>query len=112
MRPYVNHFQPSFKLAGKEREGSRVRKRYHKPAMPYARLIADDGRPAPKPGSRAWDARSRGAAARHPRAAGRAGHPGRPSGADGAPPPTAPSLEQFLSGLRTARHDGEVQEGH
>jgi hypothetical protein len=33
-RLFVNVFQPSFKLAGKEREGARVRKRYHPPATP------------------------------------------------------------------------------
>src|SRR3954463_2308035 len=31
VRLFVNFFQPSFKLAGKEREGARVRKRYHPP---------------------------------------------------------------------------------
>ncbi len=32
VRLYVNHFQPSFKLANKKREGAKVRKRYHPPA--------------------------------------------------------------------------------
>jgi hypothetical protein len=41
MRLFVNVFQPSFKLAGKEREGARVRKRYHPPATPLQRLMAD-----------------------------------------------------------------------
>ena len=40
-RLFVNAFQPSFKLAGKEREGARVRKRYHAPAAPYDRLTGD-----------------------------------------------------------------------
>src|SRR5438270_2854977 len=31
-RRFVNFFQPSFKLAEKEREGAKVRKRYHPPA--------------------------------------------------------------------------------
>jgi hypothetical protein len=31
----VNHFQPSFKLATKSRDGAKVRKRYHPPATPY-----------------------------------------------------------------------------
>lgn len=34
VRLFVNVFQPSFKLAGKERDGARVRKRYHRPATP------------------------------------------------------------------------------
>ncbi len=40
-RLYVNYFQPSFKLAEKERQGAKVRKRYHAPATPFARLTAD-----------------------------------------------------------------------
>ena len=39
VRLFVNFFQPSFKLAEKSRDG--VRKRYHPPATPYQRLIAD-----------------------------------------------------------------------
>ena len=41
LRLFVNHFQPSFKLASKARDGARVRKRYHPPATPYQRLLAD-----------------------------------------------------------------------
>jgi hypothetical protein len=41
VRLFVNFFQPSFKLAGKERHGARVRKRYHLPATPSQRLLAD-----------------------------------------------------------------------
>jgi hypothetical protein len=41
MRLFVNAFQPSFKLAEKERDGARVRKRYHAPATPCDRLLAD-----------------------------------------------------------------------
>ena len=45
VRLFVNFFQPSFKLAEKERDGARVRKRYHKPATPYQRLMAHPGTP-------------------------------------------------------------------
>ncbi|MGD0636309.1 MAG: transposase [Beijerinckiaceae bacterium] len=41
VRLFVNFFQPSFKLAGKERHGGRIRKRYHPPATPFQRLLAD-----------------------------------------------------------------------
>ena len=41
VRLFVNFFQPSFKLAEKERQGSRVLKRYHKLATPYQRLMTD-----------------------------------------------------------------------
>jgi hypothetical protein len=39
-RLYVNFFQPSFKLAGKQREGSMIRRRYHAPLTPCQRLLA------------------------------------------------------------------------
>ena len=39
-RLFVNFFQPSFKLASKERVGAHVRKRYHAPETPCARLLA------------------------------------------------------------------------
>lgn len=41
VRLFGNVFQPSFKLAQKERDGARVRKRYYAPATPCKRLIAD-----------------------------------------------------------------------
>src|SRR6202140_1039868 len=41
MRLFVNFFQPSFKLAEKTRDGALVRKRYHPPATPCQRLLAD-----------------------------------------------------------------------
>src|ERR1700686_5161230 len=41
MRLFVNFFQPSFKLATKARDGAKVRKRYHPPATPCQRLLAD-----------------------------------------------------------------------
>ena len=39
-RLYVNFFQPSFKLASKQREGSLVRRHYHPPLTPCQRLLA------------------------------------------------------------------------
>jgi hypothetical protein len=41
-RLYVNFFQPSFKLASKQRNGARVHKRYHPPLTPYQRLLASE----------------------------------------------------------------------
>jgi len=41
-RLFVNFFQPSFKLAEKTRIGVKVRKRYHAPETPCARLLASD----------------------------------------------------------------------
>jgi hypothetical protein len=39
-RLYVNFFQPSFKLAGKQRDGTLIRRRYHPPLTPCQRLLA------------------------------------------------------------------------
>ena len=112
LRLFVNHFQPSFKLAGKARDGARVRKRYHPPATPHQRLLAD---PRTSEGVRqrveAVHAtldpvrllrEIRMAQQRLVTIAA-----GTAMG-DGAPP-TAPTLEQFLAGLRTAWRDGEVR---
>jgi hypothetical protein len=41
VRLFVNFFQPSFKLIGKQRDGARIRKIYSPPATPHQRLIAD-----------------------------------------------------------------------
>jgi hypothetical protein len=38
-RLFVNFFQPSFKLASKTRIGAKVRKTYHAPETPYAKLL-------------------------------------------------------------------------
>jgi Integrase core domain len=38
-RLFVNFFQPSFKLAAKERDGAKVSKRYHPPLTPCERLL-------------------------------------------------------------------------
>jgi hypothetical protein len=41
VRLFVNFFQPSFKLIGKQRVGAHVRKSYSAPATPHQRLAAD-----------------------------------------------------------------------
>jgi hypothetical protein len=40
VRLFVNYFQPSFKLRSKTRQGAKVKKTYHPPATPCARLLA------------------------------------------------------------------------
>ena len=42
LRLFVNFFQPSFKLAAKARDGAQIRKKYHPPATPFQRLLADN----------------------------------------------------------------------
>jgi hypothetical protein len=112
LRRFVNFFQPSFKLAGKARDGAKVRKTYHPPATPYQRLLAET--------RTSEDTRRRVNAMfaeldpvrllREIRMAQQklvaiADRPG--TGEDSIP--SAPTLEAFLSGLRTAWRDGEVR---
>ena len=40
LRLFVNYFQPSFKLQGKQRDGAKVRKTYSPPTTPCDRLLA------------------------------------------------------------------------
>ena len=112
LRLFVNYFQPSFKLAGKVRDGAKVRKTYHPPATPYQRLLADGGT--------SEDARHRATeiyATLDPvkllqtirttqqelvEIADR-------SAAINLAATTTPPLGEFLCGLRTAWRDGEVR---
>ena len=110
-RLFVNVFQPSFKLAGKEREGARVRKRYHPPATPCERLLADPRTPEA--------VRSRVEVLRasldpvgllaEMRAAQRALVAIADQGIEAPTTVDAPSIEAFLAGLRTAWREGEVR---
>jgi hypothetical protein len=113
-RLFVNFFQPSFKLAEKKREGARVTKRYHAPATPCARLLESDGvADAMKDKLRAVavtldplrlldEIRT----VQRELAALAAGEKIQPAlHQDG-------DLDQFLKGLATAWHDGEVRPTH
>ncbi|BCG82924.1 MULTISPECIES: integrase catalytic domain-containing protein [unclassified Mesorhizobium] len=44
-RLFVNFFQPSFKLAAKQRDGAKVAKRYHPPQSPCERLLQAEAIP-------------------------------------------------------------------
>ncbi|BCG76051.1 hypothetical protein MesoLj113a_72090 [Mesorhizobium sp. 113-1-2] len=44
-RLFVNFFQPSFKLAAKQRDGAKVAKRYHPPQTPCERLLQAEAIP-------------------------------------------------------------------
>src|SRR3954454_11638270 len=111
VRLFVNVFQPSFKLAGKAREGARVRKRYHPPATPCERLLADPRTPEAVRGRvEALRARldpvrwlSEMRAAQQALVALADQDPDRPAVVD------APPIEAFLAGLRTAWREGEVR---
>ena len=112
LRLFVNFFQPSFKLAGKVRDGAKVKKKYHPPATPYQRLLAD---------ARTSEEVQRKVMAIHAtldpvellrsiRAAQQelVEIADRPV-TDEATPPGAATMEQFLAGLRTAWREGEVR---
>jgi hypothetical protein len=109
MRLFVNFFQPSFKLAAKARDGAKVTKRYHPPATPCERLMAD-ARTSEEVRQRLEVLRAtldpvrllqQIRAAQHELV-----HLADASVIGDVAPPTAPTLEQFLSGLRTAWQEG------
>jgi len=116
MRLFVNLFQPSFKLADKSREGAKVRKRYHPPATPCQRLLADPRTSDEVRGKleavfATLDSvlllqRIRSAQQGLVEIADRS-TAGSEVAAGAAP--GAATLEQFLCGLRTAWQDGEVR---
>lgn len=115
LRLFVNFFQFSFKLKEKSQGGAKVTKRYHPPATPRQRLIPD----------------LRTTAATRERVAAiyamldpvqllnatRFGQQrlvetaDRPASGELFAPtaPSAPTLEEFLVGLRTAWQEGEVR---
>jgi hypothetical protein len=108
VRLFMNFFQPSFKLAAKQRDGARVYKRYHAPATPYQRMLQHPQTPT--------DVKQRLQAVadtldpvrllRDIRAAQQR----LVEIADHIPISTAPpALEAFLAGLRTAWRCGEVR---
>jgi hypothetical protein len=112
MRLFVNFFQPSFKLAAKARDGAKVRKRYHPPATPCQRLLAD-ARTSQEMRCRLNELRGTLDPVRLLREVRTAQQQlveiaDTPAVGDAAKP-TLPTLEQFLSGLRTAWQEGEVR---
>ncbi len=112
VRLFVNFFQPSFKLAEKVRDGAKVTKRYHSPATPYQRLLAD-----PRTSDEVRSRVSALHATLDPvrllseiRLAQRqlVEIADRPVTGE-ATAPSAPTLAQFLLGLRTSWQEGEVR---
>ena len=112
VRLFVNFFQPSFKLAEKERDGARVRKRYHPPATPSQRLLADQ-RTAETVRNRVAEL-SATLDPVHLLCEMRSAQQRLVDIADNplmarAATDSAPPIERFLAGLRTAWKDGEVR---
>ncbi len=112
LRLFVNFFQPSFKLAGKVRDGAKVRKKYHSPATPYQRLLAD---------TRTSEEVRRRVTATYvtldPVRLLQTIRTAQQELVEIADRPaagettafTTPTLDQFFTGLRTAWQDGEVR---
>jgi hypothetical protein len=112
LRLFVNFFQPSFKLAEKLRDGAKVTKRYRPPATPHQRLISD-----PRTTAATLERVAAIYATLDPVQLLKAIRSGqqrlveiadRPVSGERLAP-AAPTLEEFLSGLRTAWREGEVR---
>jgi hypothetical protein len=109
-RLFVNFFQPSFKLSGKERDGARVRKRYHAPATPCQRVLAHERTPE-EVRRRLLSLQSTLDPVQLLREM-RAAQQNLVDIADQSltgGDVSSPSTEAFLSGLRTAWREGEVR---
>lgn len=110
-RLFVNFFQPSFKLAAKERDGAKVAKRYHPPQTPCDRLLQAETIP-----TAAKDKLREIAAELDPLKLleeMRAVQAYLAALADGeAPPPMTsdpPNLAAFVASLSSAWHAGEIR---
>ena len=111
VRLFVNFFQPSFKLAKKERDGARVRKHYHQPATPCQRLLADPRTPAAVR-RRVADLQATLdpiALLREMRAAQQQLVDVADRSIKVSAEVATPPIETFLSGLRTAWKEGDVR---
>jgi hypothetical protein len=112
VRLFVNFFQPSFKLASKKREGARVTKHYYPPATPYQRLLAD-----PRTSETVRARLSALQATLDPVRLLNEIRLAQKQLVEIADRPvtgemvsvSAPTLEQFLEGLRTSWYEGEVR---
>ena len=112
LRLFVNFFQPSFKLAAKARDGAKVMKQYHPPATPCERLMTD-ARTTEEIRQRLETLRATLDPVRLLQEI-RITQQALVRIADipvigDAAPPSASTLEQFLSGLRTAWQGGEIR---
>ncbi len=110
-RLFVNFFQPSFKLAAKQRDGAKVTKRYHPPQTPCERLLQAECTPMAvrsKLGEIAAELDPLKLLEEM-----RAVQAYLAALADGeAPPPTTsepPNLAAFMASLSSAWHAGEIR---
>ena len=110
-RLYVNFFQPSFKLKGKEREGAKVRKDYHSPETPFRRLSLRDDIPenSKQQLQQQFELLDPVRLLKHIRDAQDAIVA---ISENLTPPPLSEDLQKFVSGLATAWRSGEVRPTH
>jgi hypothetical protein len=112
VRLYVNHFQPSFKLRSKVREGAKVKKTYDLPATPGARLLQHASVPeAVKEKLRAESSRLDPLELLHRIREAQAALAALGSGDLGSGP-ARDNLEQFLAKLPDLWRDGEARPTH
>jgi hypothetical protein len=112
LRLFVNFFQPSFKLASKARDGAKIKKMYHSPATPFQRLLTDTrtGEEVRIRVQAIYATLDPVLLLREIRVAQEHLVEIADCPATGeATVPSAPTIEQFLSGLRTAWKEGEVR---
>jgi len=110
-RLFVNFFQPSFKLATKQRDGAKVTKRYHSPQTPCERLLASDLIPMATKGKLREIAANLDPLRLLEEM--RAVQAYLTSMADGETPPPMtsepPNLAAFVASLSSAWHQGEIR---
>jgi hypothetical protein len=110
-RLFVNFFQPSFKLASKQRNGAKVTKRYHPPQTPCERLLqADSTSPAAQEKLREIAAHLDPLKLLEEMRAVQAYLAALADG-DATPPVSAepPNLAEFVASLSSAWHMGEIR---
>src|SRR5262245_23648524 len=112
VRLYVNHFQPSFKLRSKTRQGAKVKKDHHPPATPAARLLGQAAvAEAVKERLRSEEARLDPLDLLHRIREGQTALAALGSGDLGSGP-VRQSLEQFLAQLPELWRAGEARPTH
>ena len=112
MRLYVNHFQPSFQLLERSRDGGSVKKRYRKPATPCDRLLErDDVSEEVKRGLESSRARLDPISLLHTIRVAQSGLAAF-NADDSASVPSSESLEHFLSRLPELWREEEVRPTH
>ena len=110
-RLFVNFFQPSFKLAAKQRDGAKVTKRYHPPQTPCERLLQADSVPTIAKSTLRQIAVDLDPLKLLEEMRAVQAHLAALADGDTPPPATSepPNLAAFVAGLSSAWHAGEIR---